>query len=71
MLETHHPGFSCPLCHAFANLEEDVEIEGAASLELEDDTAEERTPAPATTSEDAEMLLLSPFTAVPLVSFSL
>ena len=59
MLETHHPAFSCPLCRTFANLEEDVEID-AASLELEDDTAEKGTPAPATTPEDAEMLLLSP-----------
>jgi hypothetical protein len=59
MLETHHPAFSCPLCRTFANLEEDVEID-APSLELEDDTAENGTPAPVTAPEDAEMLLLSP-----------
>jgi hypothetical protein len=59
MLETHHPAFSCPLCRTFASLEEDVEID-AASFELEDDTAERGTPGPATTPEDAEMLLLSP-----------
>ena len=28
MLETHHPAFSCPLCRTFANLEEDVEVDG-------------------------------------------
>ena len=28
MLIMHHPGFSCPLCRTFANLEEDVEVEG-------------------------------------------
>ncbi|KAJ7930839.1 hypothetical protein B0H13DRAFT_875718 [Mycena leptocephala] len=27
LLETHHPGFSCPLCRTFADLEEDVEVE--------------------------------------------
>ena len=59
MLETHHPAFSCPLCRTFANLEEDVEID-AASFELEDDAAEKDTPGPATTPEDADMLLLSP-----------
>jgi hypothetical protein len=58
MLETHHPAFSCPLCRTFANLEDDVEID-AASFELEDDTVEKDTSAPVT-SEDAEMLLLSP-----------
>ena len=59
MLETHHPAFSCPLCRTFANLEEDVEID-AASFELEDDPAENDSPAPVTGPEDAEMLLLSP-----------
>lgn len=28
LLETHHPAFSCPLCRTFANLEEDVEVDG-------------------------------------------
>lgn len=27
LLETHHPGFCCPLCRTFADLEEDVEID--------------------------------------------
>ena len=27
MLNLHHPGFSCPLCRTFANLEEDVEVD--------------------------------------------
>ncbi|ORY29663.1 hypothetical protein BCR39DRAFT_558997 [Naematelia encephala] len=29
LLMQHHPGFSCPLCRTFANLEEDVETEDA------------------------------------------
>ncbi|WVF67602.1 hypothetical protein IAT40_002360 [Kwoniella sp. CBS 6097] len=29
LLLQHHPGFSCPLCRTFANLEEDVETEDA------------------------------------------
>ncbi|KAI0292005.1 hypothetical protein BC826DRAFT_911904 [Russula brevipes] len=61
LLETHHPAFSCPLCRTFANLEEDVEVD-AASIELEDDDddAAEEAPAPVTSPEDAEMLMLSP-----------
>ncbi|KAF8532416.1 hypothetical protein JB92DRAFT_2688598 [Gautieria morchelliformis] len=27
LLEMHHPGFSCPLCRTFADLEADVEVE--------------------------------------------
>jgi len=27
-LETHHPAFSCPLCRSYADLDEDVEVEG-------------------------------------------
>ncbi|KAH9042617.1 SMAD/FHA domain-containing protein [Lactarius pseudohatsudake] len=59
LLETHHPSFSCPLCRTFANLEEDVEVD-TASIDLEDNAAEEEPPAPVTAQEDAEMLLLSP-----------
>ncbi|KAL7422389.1 hypothetical protein Q5752_003035 [Cryptotrichosporon argae] len=29
LLQQHHPGFSCPLCRTFANLEEDVDTEDA------------------------------------------
>ncbi|CAK9785380.1 hypothetical protein CC85DRAFT_301411 [Cutaneotrichosporon oleaginosum] len=29
LLMQHHPGFSCPLCRTYANLDEDVEIEDA------------------------------------------
>ncbi|GMK59805.1 hypothetical protein CspeluHIS016_0900220 [Cutaneotrichosporon spelunceum] len=29
LLIQHHPGFSCPLCRTYANLDEDVEIEDA------------------------------------------
>ncbi|WWC71343.1 uncharacterized protein I206_105297 [Kwoniella pini CBS 10737] len=29
LLDKHYPGFSCPLCRTFANLEEDVETEDA------------------------------------------
>ncbi|KAK4686606.1 succinyl-CoA synthetase alpha subunit, partial [Tremellales sp. Uapishka_1] len=32
LLMQHHPGFSCPLCRTFANLEEDVETEDAWEL---------------------------------------
>ncbi|KAG8771602.1 hypothetical protein FRC12_003514 [Ceratobasidium sp. 428] len=32
LLEQHHPGFSCPLCRTFADLEEDVEKECAPSI---------------------------------------
>ncbi|KAF8302575.1 hypothetical protein DL93DRAFT_495947 [Clavulina sp. PMI_390] len=28
MLLSHHPGFQCPLCRTFADLESDVEVEG-------------------------------------------
>lgn len=27
MLELHHPGFACPICRTFADLEADVEID--------------------------------------------
>lgn len=27
MVENHYPAFSCPLCRAFANLDEDVEVD--------------------------------------------
>lgn len=32
LLEAHHPAFSCPLCRAFANLDEDVEVEIEGSV---------------------------------------
>ncbi|KAG9098292.1 hypothetical protein FS749_004196 [Ceratobasidium sp. UAMH 11750] len=32
LLIKHHPGFSCPLCRTFADLEEDVENERAPSI---------------------------------------
>ncbi|KDN33488.1 hypothetical protein RSAG8_13424, partial [Rhizoctonia solani AG-8 WAC10335] len=32
LLVKHHPGFSCPLCRTFADLEEDVEKDQAPSL---------------------------------------
>ena len=38
----HHPGFSCPLCRTFANLEEDVEVEveeGVEETDNADDSA--------------------------------
>ncbi|KLO12480.1 hypothetical protein SCHPADRAFT_941230 [Schizopora paradoxa] len=35
LLLMHHPGFSCPLCRTFANLEEDVEIDGDMGLDMD------------------------------------
>lgn len=35
LLESHHPGFSCPLCRTFADLEEDVEVEHEADMEID------------------------------------
>lgn len=40
LLETHHPAFSCPLCRAFANLDEDVEVEIEGSVFGGDDEAD-------------------------------
>ncbi|KAH6909753.1 cytoplasmic protein [Coprinopsis sp. MPI-PUGE-AT-0042] len=36
LLESHHPGFCCPLCRTFADLEEDVEVDGDL-MEVEED----------------------------------
>ncbi|KAJ7599182.1 cytoplasmic protein [Mycena floridula] len=41
LLESHHPAFSCPLCRTFADLEQDVEVEGEAFEEDEDSAVEE------------------------------
>lgn len=32
VLMAHHPGFSCPLCRTFADLESDVEVDSAVTL---------------------------------------
>ena len=41
MLNMHHPGFSCPLCRTFANLEEDVEVDTEEiPIEVDTDTPE-------------------------------
>lgn len=37
MLLQHHPGFSCPLCRTFANLEEDVEVDNDGDIDVEGD----------------------------------
>ncbi|KAI9511960.1 SMAD/FHA domain-containing protein [Russula earlei] len=58
LLETHHPAFLCPLCRTFANLEEDVEID-VASIDLEDEAAEEAL-VPVAAPEEAEIMMLSP-----------
>ncbi|KAF9504722.1 hypothetical protein BS47DRAFT_1354824 [Hydnum rufescens UP504] len=34
MLVAHHPGFSCPLCRTFADLESDVEVELPAQYQV-------------------------------------
>ncbi|TFK19753.1 SMAD/FHA domain-containing protein [Coprinopsis marcescibilis] len=37
LLESHHPGFACPLCRTFADLEEDVEVDPQEmDLDLDD-----------------------------------
>lgn len=43
LLELHHPGFSCPLCRTFADLEADVEVDETELKAIEDalDEAEE------------------------------
>lgn len=41
MLQQHHPGFSCPLCRTFANLEEDVEVDNDLDLDGSVDTSED------------------------------
>ena len=41
LLNMHHPGFSCPLCRTFANLEEDVEVEVDSSMRLDDEEDED------------------------------
>ncbi|KAG8899329.1 hypothetical protein FRB99_006778 [Tulasnella sp. 403] len=43
LLELHHPGFSCPLCRTFADLEADVEVDENELKAIEDalDEAEE------------------------------
>lgn len=43
----HHPGFSCPLCRTFANLEEDVEVEPVTEVSSDPDIeplASQQTP---------------------------
>lgn len=37
MLLQLHPGFSCPLCRTFANLEEDVEVDNGDNVDVEGD----------------------------------
>ena len=34
LLQQYHPGFSCPICRTFANLEEDVEVELEEGVEV-------------------------------------
>lgn len=49
MLELHHPGFSCPLCRTFADLEADVEVDEHELKAIADalDEAEDSEEAPA------------------------
>ncbi|KAG8851318.1 hypothetical protein FRB96_009383 [Tulasnella sp. 330] len=50
MLELHHPGFSCPLCRTFADLEADVEVDEHELKAIADalDEAEDSEEPPAT-----------------------
>jgi hypothetical protein len=52
LLEMHYPGFSCPLCRTFADLEADVELEAAGDTKDAPTEVDVREPA-----EDVEMAL--------------
>lgn len=58
LLETHHPGFCCPLCRTFADLEEDVEVEvdldDGMEMDDDDDDGSEVAAAAAEGSGDGE-----------------
>lgn len=59
----HHPGFTCPLCRTFANLDEDVELEPSADSAFEAaESAALGFPAPSN-EEDALQLALALSTA--------
>ncbi|WVQ79686.1 hypothetical protein IAT38_001786 [Cryptococcus sp. DSM 104549] len=45
LLLQHHPGFSCPLCRTFANLEEDVETEDAWEIASRRASVKSRRPS--------------------------
>ncbi|KZV68396.1 SMAD/FHA domain-containing protein [Peniophora sp. CONT] len=45
LLEAHHPAFACPLCRTFADLEEDVEVDGA-SIALSANDGADSDPGP-------------------------
>lgn len=53
LLDTHHPGFCCPLCRTFADLEEDVEVEVDDGMEMEMDEDDEGSEVAAAAGEDA------------------
>lgn len=54
LLTLHHPGFSCPLCRTFVNLDEDVEVDDGDDEDDNLPLAEMRNPN-AATSPDADM----------------
>ncbi|KAF8584640.1 SMAD/FHA domain-containing protein [Ramaria rubella] len=57
LLEMHHPGFSCPLCRTFADLEADVEVENREPESIPEDVVmavEEVGEASAARKIDAE-----------------
>jgi hypothetical protein len=54
LLESHHPGFSCPLCRTFADLEEDVEIDAPdVDIDMDSPSPSEHEGGP--NGEDSEM----------------
>lgn len=55
LLELHHPGFSCPLCRTFADLDADVEVDEAELKAIEDALDEAEEPASDSGAVNAEL----------------
>lgn len=53
LLVKHHPGFSCPLCRTFANLEEDVEVD-QEDLNLADSVSKDSVAAADSNAMDVD-----------------
>ena len=64
LLQMHHPGFSCPLCRTFADLEADVETDEVASSPPDDSAADNPDhtvvlPAPPPAIDRAHTMVMS------------
>ncbi|KAJ3533837.1 hypothetical protein NMY22_g7171 [Coprinellus aureogranulatus] len=65
LLETHHPGFSCPLCRTFADLEEDVEIDAPdVDIDMDSPSPSEHENGPQ--GDDSEMEAIGAELAPPI-----